>query len=117
MAVSSRFFLLSIPVPAIGSAKVSRIFELTRKRVDFFFLVRSLCGEQHAVRAIRGAKVSTYFDFQAAVSTFVAKADLNLEAVNPVDSWRGAKVRGFLIEPRRRRNFFFGSFGRPTPFV
>ena len=33
------------------------------------------------------------------------------EAMNPVDSWRGAKVRGFLKEPRPAATFFFAGRG------
>ncbi|MGY3088624.1 hypothetical protein ACVWYF_001657, partial [Hymenobacter sp. UYAg731] len=104
------FFPL-FPVPAIGSAKVSKSFELTSKQGKFlFFLFCSLCCEQPSVKAIRGAKVRIYFDFQTAFSTFVAKTDLCFKALNPVDSWRGAKVRGFFQEPRPAENFFFVSF-------
>ena len=37
--------------------------------------------------------------------------------MNPVDSWRDAKVRGFLQEPRPVGNFFFDRPACPTPFV
>ena len=106
--IFSRLLAYFISLLAIGSAKVSRSFELASEQRRFFiFLVCSLCGELHSVNAIRGAKVRRFFNFQTSFSTFVAKTDLNFETVNPVDSWRGAKVRGFLEEPRRRRNFFF----------
>ena len=66
---------------------------------------------------IRGAKVRTYFDFQASCTTFVAATSLDFEAVNPVDSRRGAKVRGFFEEPRPVVNFFFDRARCPIPFV
>ena len=50
--------MLSIPVPAIGSAKVSRIFNLTRKRRSLFYFVAFAGGEQRSVSVVRGAKVT-----------------------------------------------------------
>ena len=69
--------MLSIPVLAIGSAKVSRSFNLASERGSLFCFVRFAGGEEHSVRVVRGAKVIPYSDFQAPVATFYGS--------NPVD--------------------------------
>ena len=62
--------MLPIPVPAIGSAKVSRSFNLASESGSLFCFVRFAGGEEHSVSVVRGAKVTPYSDFQAPVATF-----------------------------------------------
>ena len=117
VADSQPVFLASFSLSCDWECKGKQKFLPDKQRRKFLFSMRLACGEQHSVSAIRGAKVRTYFDFQTSFLTFVRKANLNFEGLNPVDSWRGAKVRGFLQKPRRGRNFFFDSSGAPKPFV
>ena len=70
--------MLSIPVLAIGSAKVSRNFNLRNKRRSLGYFVRFVGGEEHSVSVVRGAKVTPYFDFQALVTTFCGGSPVDL---------------------------------------
>ena len=70
--------MLSIPVLAIGSAKVSRSFDLANKRRILFCFVRFAGSEEHSVSVVRGAKVTPYFDFQPPVATFCGGSSVDL---------------------------------------
>ena len=70
--------MLLIPVLAIGSAKVSRSFNLASERGSLFYFVRFASGEEHSVSVVRGAKVTPYSDFQAPVATFYCGSPVGL---------------------------------------
>ena len=85
-------------------------------REVYFFFVRFVAGEALSVKANRGAKVTAFFDFQATFANFAVASNLGFKAVNPVDSWRGAKVRRVSGEPIPAAYFLFDSFACPAPF-
>ncbi len=106
VAVSSRCFFPLFPFPAIGSAKVIRSFLLGKRKRKFLFSGRLACGEWHAVRAIRGAKVRNFFDWSTLFSTFVVLVKWTFEAVNPVDSG-GVQRYGAFCRNQDRREISF----------